>query len=183
MILDHLSKGRGLVWNPLYSLDYAEIEKQMKAKLEKPVMQEGLNILDTSNQSTNGYPFLRPIEGTDASHDLRWDSLKYMLSRSAAPYLSILGFDSMEATYGGDVLPQTFHHIDAMRRGGHVVVAEATPISKSLPHLANQATMHLKLESINGTVLLCGQKPYTPYYHLEIEGPDGKECPKLVPMV
>lgn len=183
LILDHLSKGRGLVWNPLYSLDYAEIEKQMKAKLEKPAMQEGLNILDTSNQSTNGYPFLRPIEGTDASHDLRWDSLKYMLSRSAAPYLSILGFDSMEATYGGDVLPQTFHHIDAMRRGGHVVVAEATPISKSLPHLANQATIHLKLESVNGTVLLCGQKPYTPYYHLEIETKEGKECPKLVPMV
>jgi KaiC/GvpD/RAD55 family RecA-like ATPase len=183
MIVDHLTKGRGLVWNPLYSLDYAEIEKRMKAKLDKPSMLEGLNILDTSNQSTNGYPFLRAIEGTDASHDLRWDSLKYMLSRSEAPYLSILGFDSMEATYGGDVLPQTFHHIDAMRRGGHVVVAEATPISKSLPHLANQATMHLKLESVNGTVLLCGQKPYTPYYHLEIEIVDGKECPKLVPMV
>jgi KaiC/GvpD/RAD55 family RecA-like ATPase len=183
MIVDHLSKGRGLVWNPLYSLDYTEIQKRMAVKLEKPAMLEGLNILDTSNQSGNNFPFLRPIEGTDASHDLRWDSLKYMLSKSTGPYLSMLGFDSMEATYGGDVLPQTFHHIDAMRRGGHVVVAEATPISKSLPHLANQATMHLKLESVNGTVLLCGQKPYTPYYHLEIEVVEGKECPKLMPMV
>jgi hypothetical protein len=183
IIADHLSKGRGLVWNPLYSLDYEEIQKKMQGRLEKPSMIEGLNILDTSNQSTNSYPFLRAIEGTDASHDLRWDSLKYMLSRTEAPYLSILGFDSMEATYGGDVLPQTFHHIDAMRRGGHVVIAEATPISKSLPHLANQATMHIKLESVNGTVLLCGQKPYTPYYHLELEVTDGLECPKLVPMV
>jgi KaiC/GvpD/RAD55 family RecA-like ATPase len=183
LIVDHLSKGRGLVWNPLYSLDYADIERRMKAKLAKPAMHDGLNILDTSNQSTTDFPFLRAIEGTDASHDLRWDQLKYMLSKTAAPYLSILGFDSMEATYGGDVLPQTFHHIDAMRRGGHVVIAEATPISKSLPHLANQATMHLKLESVNGTVLICGQKPYTPYYHLEIDTEDGVECPKLVPMV
>ena len=183
IIVDHLSKGRGLVWNPLYSLDYEEIQKRLLVKLEKPSMHDGLNILDASNQSSNGYPFLRAIEGTDASHDLRWDSLKYMLSKSAAPYLSVLGFDSMEATYGGDVLPQTFHHIDAMRRGGHVVVAEATPISKSLPYLANQATMHLKLECINGTVLLCGQKPYTPYYHLEIEMVDGQECPRLMPLV
>ncbi len=183
IIVDHLSKGRGLVWNPLYSLDYAEIQKRLQGKLEKPAMMDGLNILDTSNQSTEGYRFLRAIEGTDASHDLRWDSLKYMLSKSQEPYLSILGFDSMEATYGGDVLPQTFHHIDSMRRGGHVVVAEATPISKSLPHLANQATMHIKLESVNGTVLLCGQKPYTPYYHLEIEVIDGVDCPRMMPMV
>jgi hypothetical protein len=52
-----------------------------------------------------------------------------------------------------------------------------------LLYLANQATMHLKLESVNGTVLLCGQKPYTPYYHLEIDVEQGRECPKLVPMV
>jgi len=183
IIVDHLSKGRGVVWNPLYSLDYDDIQKRTLTRLEKPSMHEGLNILDTSNQSTSEYPFLRAIEGTDASHDLRWDSLKYMLSRSSSPYLSILGFDSMEATYGGDVLPQTFHHIDAMRRGGHVVVAEATPISKSLPHLANQATMHLKLECINGTVMLCGQKPFTPYYHLEIEMSGDQECPRLMPLV
>ena len=43
--------------------------------------------------------------------------------------------------------------------------------------------MHLKLECINGTVLMCGQKPYTPYYHLEIDQVDGHECPKLMPLV
>ena len=57
LIVDHLSKGRGLVWNPLYSLDYDDIQKRMLGRLEKTSMADGLNVLDTSNQSGNTYPF------------------------------------------------------------------------------------------------------------------------------
>jgi hypothetical protein len=43
--------------------------------------------------------------------------------------------------------------------------------------------MHLKLENIDGSVLICGQKPFTPYYHIEFKEKDGGYDPDLVPMI
>jgi hypothetical protein len=107
-----------------------------------------------------------------------------MLSRSAVePYMSILGFDSLEALYGPSVLPDTFVHLEAMKRAGNVVLAEATSSCTALKQLAHQARIHIRLEALAGTVMVCGQKPVSPYYYLDFELAKEKIVPRLVPMV
>jgi len=62
-------------------------------------------------------------------------------------------------------------------------VAEATQASGILVPLAHHAQMHLKLESMEGAIMLCGQKPFTPYYHLEFEFEEGGPSARLIPML
>jgi hypothetical protein len=81
------------------------------------------------------------------------------------------------------VLPKVNVHLEGMKRSGNVVLAEATSSSKSLRQLAHQAQIHLKIESLAGTVMLCGQKPHTPYYFLDFEQAKEKIAPSLIAMV
>jgi KaiC/GvpD/RAD55 family RecA-like ATPase len=176
-----LANGRGVVWFPLHSIDYAQLERQMRELVKKEA--GGLRILDHEGSLDRSYPFVTVVEGSDAAQDLRWNSLKYMLTGANGPYLSILGFDTLESVYGKDVLPSTFGHMEAMRRGGHLVLAEATTASYSLRQLVHQSQMHIKLESFSGTVMMCGEKPHTPYYHLDFEQAKGKLRPPLIALV
>ncbi|HSV42218.1 MAG TPA: hypothetical protein VLH13_02270, partial [Methanomassiliicoccales archaeon] len=182
-LMDALSKNRGTVWYPNNSLDYGAVEKQIRQMVGLQRPADNLCILDPGNQGGVEVPFARTVEGADASHDLRWDQLRFLLSSAKSPYISILGFDAIEDVYGRDALPKVMPFVDAMRRGGHVILAEATTVSASLPYLSHQAKMHLKFESINGTVLICGQKPFTPYYHVECQTVDGVRSPVLIPML
>jgi hypothetical protein len=181
LVADFLSKIRGVVWFPLYSMNYRLFDGQMEQLVSPETTVKCLRVLHQDPASEARLDYLTVVEGSDASHDLKWNTLKYMLSGSNSPYLSLLGYDTLESTYDQEVIRATAAHLDAMRRLGNVIVAEATSSSHSLVSLANQANVHLKVESMAGTVMLCGEKPYTNYYNLDFR-PDTLK-PSLVPMV
>jgi hypothetical protein len=118
-----------------------------------------LYVLDASEADASR-PFVKKMEGADLANDLRWDSLKYLLKDSKEPYLSLMGLDALESVYG-KVIPKLMQHVDLMRRGGHMVVLEATDGSAGLETLSHQARLHIRLENLNGSVLLRGIKPTT----------------------
>jgi hypothetical protein len=149
----------------------------------KDQASKNFRILDASKEGEVKFPFVREIEGSDVAQDLRWDSLKYMLSESSTPYLSMLGFDSIEAIYGEEVFKNSLPHIDAMRRSGSVVVAIASTLTKSLGPLREQSKMHVKFENISGRVMACGHKPYSPYFYLDFPEDDKLPIPRFIPMV
>jgi len=183
LIADFLSKKRGVIWFPEFAVNYETLDRHMRKMVSKEALSGCVRVLDNSPMEKS-FEFVSVIEGSDAAQDLRLNSLRFMLARSAVePYLSILGFDSLEALYGPDVLPDTFMHLEAMKRSGNVVLAEATTSSGSLKQLSHQARIHLKLESLAGTVMLCAQKPLTPYYYLDFEASVEGLAPKLVAMV
>jgi len=179
IMADFIAKGRGVVWYPLYSVDYHSLRTDM-SQLVGGDLDKCLRVLDRDPYSETKVPFVSVIEGSEASHDLGWSTLRYLLSNASTPFLSLLGYDMLESVYGEGVVRETAGHIDAMRRGGNVVVAEATSDFRSLASLANQAHLHIRLESVDGTVMVCGRKPYTLYYHLTFRR---GERPYLIPMV
>jgi GTPase SAR1 family protein len=184
LIADFLSKKRGIIWFPLFAINYDTLDRQMRSMVSKDALSGCLRVLDHDAPMDKSYDFVSVIEGSDAAQDLRLNSLRFMLSRSAVePYMSILGFDSLEALYGPTVLPDTFVHMEAMKRAGNVVLAEATTSCTSLKQVAHQARIHLKLESLAGTVMICGVKPASPYYYLDFDMAKEKIVPRLVPMV
>jgi KaiC/GvpD/RAD55 family RecA-like ATPase len=182
MIADFLSKRRGVVWFPLFAINYSVLERHMKRLVGKDNLPF-LKILDKDSEITKGFDFVSVIEGSDATQDLRLNNLRYLLSSAQEPFLSVLGFDALESAYGPDLLPQVNVHMEAMKRTGSVVLAEATSDSACLKQLGHRAHIHLKLESLAGTVMLCGQKPHTTYHYLDFEGVKDKITPELVPLV
>jgi hypothetical protein len=125
---------------------------------------ETLHVLDTS-EAASSLPFVKKVEGADLANDLRWDSLKYLLKDSREPYLSVMGLDALESVYGKAV-QKLMQHVDLMRRGGHMVVLEATTVGR-IGKLSYQRAAP-KLENLNGSVLLRGIKPNTICHCLDV---------------
>jgi hypothetical protein len=165
LVSEHLRHDKGVIWYPQRTLDYTALpsllEHSGSANMEK------LRILDPSGMVDGSYPFVKKLEGTDLANDLRWDSIKYLLKGAKSPYVSLLGLDALESRYGVGVVPELLLHIDTMRRGGHLVLLEATDGSDGLYNLSHQARLHLRLEIVNGSVMLHGIKPSTIYHCLE----------------
>jgi KaiC/GvpD/RAD55 family RecA-like ATPase len=163
LVAEHLGKGRGVLWYPQRTLDYDSLSKRMQGA---PL--ETLHVLDAS-EADGSRPFVKKMEGADLANDLRWDSLKYLLKDSKEPYLSLLGLDALESVYG-KAMPKLMQHVDLMRRGGHMVLLEATDGSAGLETLSHQARLHIRLENLNGSVLLRGIKPTTICHCLDLTG-------------
>ena len=181
LVADFVSKMRGVVWFPLNSMNYDIFNDQINELVNPECVAKCLRVLHHDSYTDTSRQFVSVVEGSDASHDLKWNSLKYLLSGSSPPYLSLLGYDALESIYGKGVLNSTAGHLDAMRRLGNVIVAEATSASDSLKTLANQSTVHLRIENISGTIMVCGEKPHTKYHYLEFR--DDRLRPGLIPLV
>ncbi|MCE5295998.1 MAG: hypothetical protein LLG16_02705 [Euryarchaeota archaeon] len=182
-VIDHLSRKRGLFWFPQYSLDYDQMDLMLRQQIGTDRLADLLCVLDNGKHSGQDHQFVKVMEGNDANNDIRLDRLSYGISKAEKPYVAIIGFDALEDMYGRDVMPNITPFFDAMRRAGHSLIVEATEISSSIPTLAHQAKMHLKVQNIDGSVLICGQKPFSPYYHIEFVTKDGDREPTLVPMI
>ncbi len=163
LVAEHLRQGRGVLWYPQRTIDYSSLKERL---LDAPL--DTLHVLDAS-EADGSRPFVKKMEGADLSNDLRWDSLKYLLKDSREPYLSLLGLDALESVYG-KAIPKLMQHVDLMRRGGHLVVLEATDGSAGLETIAHQARLHIRLENLNGSVLLRGIKPTTICHFLDLTG-------------
>ncbi|MHC1680540.1 MAG: RAD55 family ATPase [Methanomassiliicoccales archaeon] len=172
LVGEHLRQGRGVLWYPPRTLDHGTLQDRM---FGAPL--ETLHVLDAS-ESDGTHPFVKKMEGADLANDLRWDSLKYLLKDSKQPYLSLLGLDALESVYG-KIMPKLMQHVDQMRRGGHMVILEATDGSAGLETLSHQARLHFRLENLNGSVMLRGIKPTTICHCLDVT--DG--VPRWIPML
>lgn len=178
LVAEQLKRGRGVIWYPQRTLDYRALPSLLQ-EIDTEITVNNLNLLDPSGMTEGNQPFVKKLEGGDLADDLRWNSLSYMLKGSRQPYLSLLGLDAVESVYGEQVVPQLLQHVDAMRRGGHVTVLEATEVSPNVKQLAHQARLHLRLENINGSVALRGVRPTSVFHCLEVL--DG--VPRWVPML
>lgn len=118
------------------------------------------------------------MEGTNVDNDLKWSNVEYHLPKSARPYLALIGFDTLESVYGERVLEQMSGVLASARRSSDVFVGFVTPQSASAAKLANLASLVLHVESLNGTVVLYGEKPYTELFALAWDW--GAGLPELV---
>ena len=178
LVSEQLNHGRCVIWYPQRTLDHREIPSII-AQAGGPSALNGLHILDASDIVDETNSFVKKVEGENLANDLRWDSLKFLMKGAKEPRASIIGLDALESVYGTNVVPKLLQHIDAMRRGGHFVLIEGTDGSENIESLSHQARLHIRLENVNGSVVLHGIKPSTVYHCLEVE--DG--VTRWVPML
>jgi len=123
------------------------------------------------------------MEGNKVDSDLKWSNVEYQLSRSERPFLALMAFDTLESVYGDKVLEQMSGVLQAARRAHDVFVGFATPGSPSAGKLANLASNVFHIESLNGSVVLYGEKPYTELFSLSWDWSSGVPEARLRPIV
>ena len=123
------------------------------------------------------------MEGTNVDNDLKWSNVEYHLPKSGRPFLALMAFDTLESVYGEKVLEQMSGVLATVRRSHDVFVGLVTPQSASAAKLANLASSVIHLESLNGTVVLYGEKPYTELFAVSWDWSGGVPEAILRPIV
>jgi hypothetical protein len=95
----------------------------------------------------------------------------------------MMGFDTLESTYGGKIMDQLTDHFAAVKRHHGIFIGFVSPSTKSTDRLADLATCEIKVERIGGTVLIYGEEPFTECYALTISEETDRTKLGLVPIV
>jgi len=109
------------------------------------------------------------LEGQNPDTDLKWSAIEHHLPQANHPFLSYVSFDTMEAVYGERVVDSMTGHLSSVRRNRDLFVGVVGETTKSTASLADFAHVHLRVENLDGTVVLYGQKPFTGLYALSFD--------------
>lgn len=176
--------GRGVLWVPLRKESGAGARGLIHSSLTDAEMEKAVRVIEPASQMDLGSGrYVMGVEGSSVSDDLKWKNVAYALDGSAQPFLSLVGFDSLESVYGGEVMEGLVDHLAAVKRNGGAFVGLTSPTSRSTARLADLATVHLKVERIGGTVVLYGSKPFTECFALTVEERPQGGCVSLTPLV
>jgi len=162
LVSNFVSQNHGVIWMPLRKASAESARNRVVGSIAKDSFDRLVRIPElATNMGTNWSQSLMPIEGSHAGSDLKWQNIVYALQGAEAPYLSLLGFDSLESIYGGQVMGQLLDHLAAIRRNNGLFVGMVSASTASAQRLADLATVYVKIERIGGTVVIYGQEPFT----------------------
>jgi hypothetical protein len=123
------------------------------------------------------------MEGTNIGSDLKWSNVEFQLPKSERPFLALLAFDTLESVYGEKVVEELSGVFSTVRRAKDAIVGFVIPQSASAPKLENLAHVVLHVDSVNGSVVLYGQKPYTELFNVSWDWSAGVPKAQLRPIV
>src|SRR5207245_4565702 len=115
--------------------------------------------------------------------DLKWTNVEFQLPKSERPFLAFMSVATLESVYEEKVLEEMSGVFSAVRRAKDVFVGFVTPQSASASKLENLARVVLHLDSINGSVVLYGKKPYTELFSVAWDWSVGVPKAELRPIV
>ncbi len=176
--------GRGVLWVPMRKESGAGARALLGTAVPDEAMDRAVRIVEPASQMDMGSGrYVMAVEGSKVEDDLKWKNVAYSLDGASQPFLSIMGFDSLESIYGGEVMEGLVEHLAAVKRNGGAFVGLTSPTSRSTEKLSDLATVHLKAERIGGTVVLYGIKPFTECHAFKIEKRPEGGCVSLTPLV
>lgn len=123
------------------------------------------------------------LEGNNPVNELKWSTVEYNLQKAKHPFMSLTAFDTLESIYGEEVIEKLTSHLTSIRRNKDIFVGILIPTDKSTDKLSNVAHIHLKIENIDGSVVLYGEKPYTELFALSFDVSKGYPKARLTPIV
>lgn len=184
LICNFAALGRGVAYVPAQKSSADIVRDWVAPYLPVVAFDQRVRVFESSPLgSLEGGKNALHMEGSNVDTDLKWSNVEYRLPGSKHPFLSFLAFDTLESVYGERVLEQMTGHLSAVRRTRDLFIGQVSPMTKSTEKLANQAHLHLKVQNVNGSILLFGQKPYTELFGLSFAHDTGVPRAVLTPIV
>ncbi|MCJ2530914.1 MAG: hypothetical protein LN413_01160 [Candidatus Thermoplasmatota archaeon] len=184
LIANFVRKQRGVAYVPPRKVAADDVRDVLRRYVGPDALDRYLRVLEAAPLGTlESSAAALQMEGADVETDLRWSTIQYHLGETKSPILSLMAFDTLEAVYGPDVASQLTGHLAAIRKSKDVFVGLASADSPSADALAVLASVHLRIENVEGSILLFGEKPYTPFHGLSYGVEEGFPQARLLPVV
>lgn len=161
MVANFVAQGRGVIWVPMRKASAESLRNRMLGIVSEGDFEKNVRIPEKATQIGTAAKYILPVEGSTAYDDFSWQNLAFGLQASSQPYLTLMGFDTMESIYGIQVMDQLADYLASVRRNKGIFVGIAPPSADSTQRIADLATIHLKIDRVGGTVILYGEKPFT----------------------
>jgi KaiC/GvpD/RAD55 family RecA-like ATPase len=184
MVANFASLGRGVLWVPTKKETSGGARERLSGLIEDERFVRQVRIPEVGSQIDGANDsYIMPVEGNDVAADLRWKSVSFSLKGTSAPFLSIIGFDTLESIYGPNVIDSFSEHLTSVKRNKAVLVGFITPSSRSKDKLVDLATHRIRLDRIGGTTVVYCIEPFTECNALVVDR--DRESPEiaLVPIV
>ncbi len=184
MVCNFAGQGRGVGHVPPRKGTVEYLHDLVTPHLEPSAFETHVRVFEAAALGSGEVsPNAMHMEGHTAENDLKWSNVEYHLPKSAKPFLALMSFDTLESVYGDKVFEQMSGVLASIRRAQDVFVGFVTPQSTSAAKLENVARIVLHMESINGSVVLYGEKPYTELFALSWDWSAGVPKAVLTPIV
>ena len=93
--------------------------------------------------------------------DLRWKSISFSLKGTAAPLLSIIGFDTLESIYGPNVMDHFTDHLASVKRNKAVLVGFIIPLEPVKGQTGGPGDPSHPVGPDRGTTVVYSIEPFT----------------------
>ena len=177
-----LNQGYGVIILPPQGISALTVKEALMPFIDQKY-RENLVIADYKTREEEGIVIL---EGKSLEGDMEkiWDVTSELRTKTGKSVFSIIGFDTVEYTYGerealkilGDDVAQIRNHGDLRLN----IIRPTVHVSDQLEALSD---IHLKVEMIHGALFVRGIKPKTPFLNVSLTpGKDHSEV-KLTPVI
>ena len=184
LMCNFASLGRGVAHVPSRKGSFDVLREIVAPHLDSGVFDQNIRVFETSSLGGAEVPKAAlHMEGSNVDTDLKWSNVEYHLPKSQHPFLSLLSFDTLESVYGSGVLEQLSGHIAAVSRRRDVFIGLTTPLTESSENLASMASQHVRMENLDGSIVLYGEKPHTELYNISFSYAGGVPKAVLTPIV
>ncbi len=173
LVGNFVSQERGVAFIPA---------KRATSAAWKALMKPLVGADDWSNRVLTLVPD-ESIDGVNPHVTLKWESLEYRLAGCEKPFLSLIAFDTLESLYGADALDRIYSHIGTVNQAGDIFVALTNPLLISNQKLRSIAHVHVRIENLNGCIVVFGEKPRTGLFHAGFSLEGGTPNAVLTPIV
>ncbi len=184
MICNFVSQGRGVAHVPPRK-GSAEFTRELVSSHMPPgLFDANVRVFEAATLGlADDSRVVLHMEGTNVDADLKWSNVEFQLPKAERPFLALMAFDTLESVYGEKVIESMSGVFASVRRAKDVFVGFVTPESASAAKLENLAYAVFRIDSVNGSVVLYGQKPYTELFNLSWDLSGGFPRAVLRPIV
>src|SRR5467141_879550 len=184
MICNFVSQGRGVAHVPPRKGSAEFLRELVSPHLPAGALDANVRVFEAATlESGEVSRIVLHMEGTNVDTDLKWSNVQFHLPKAERPFLALMAFDTLESVYGEKVIESMSGVFSALRRAKDVFVGFVTPESASAAKLENLAYAVFRIEIVNGSVVLYGQKPYTELFNLSWDWSSGFPKAVLRPIV
>lgn len=184
LISNFTCQNRGVALMPSKRAPAETIEAEIIPYIGEDTFENNVRVYEaTEFGSLEGSKNTIQLEGRDLANEMKWNTVEYNLQSANHPFMSLIAFDTLESTYDEDVIEKLTPHLTSIRRNKDIFVGLLIPTDESTDKLANVAHIHLKIENLDGSVVLFGEKPHTELFALSFDVSKGYPKARLTSIV
>lgn len=184
LVSNFISLGRGVAFVPEKKASSEIVRDEIQPFVGEEAFENSMRVFESSASAPlEGSKITLQMEGANVDNELKWSNIEYHLSNAKHPILSMMGFDTLEAVFGHEVIEELAGHMSSIRKARDIFLGIVTSTTSSSAPLANLAHTHIRIENIDGSVVLFGEKPYTALHALSFDQSKGYPKAVLTPII